>query len=232
MEYKRSGGASNAEEKAYRSIIGLILNGNVGPGEFLLEEELARSLEMSRTPVSRALARLVAEGFIDKLSKRGCFVPIPTPRDAEEVFDARIAIESQNASIAAQRATVEEITELEHVIEMDEHVVVTFSKESFSNINEAFHLGIAKLARNAYLERWSRYIYWRSSIYIFYFDSFYVADRVADVPPQRTPTQHAAILDAIGGRNSATASILMTEHLRYTYSQLFSRYPQLGTNRT
>ena len=223
MEHKKNNGTNNAEEKAYRSIIGLILNGSVGPGEFLLEEDLAKDLEMSRTPVSRALSRLVAEGFIDKLPKRGCFVPIPTPKDAEEVFGARIAVESQNAAIAALKATEEEIDELQRVIAMDEHVVVTFSKESFSNINEAFHLGIAKIARNAYLERWSRYIYWRSSIYIFYFDSFYVANTVSDVPPQLTPTQHAAILEAIRRRDSEMASSLMAEHLKYTYSQLFSR---------
>lgn len=223
MEVPKIKNANNAEEKAYRSIISLILNAKVNPGEFLLEENLARDLEMSRTPVSRALSRLVAEGFVDKLPKRGCFVPIPTPKDASDVFEARITLESKNSAAAALKATDEEITELERIIAMDEHVVVTFSKESFSDINEAFHLGIAKIAKNAYLERWTRYIYWRSSVYIFYFDGFYAADRFDDAPPQMTPSQHASIMTAIKNRDSREAASSMEEHLRYTYMQLFSR---------
>ena len=76
----------NTEEKVYRSIIRSILHGEIRPGEFLLEEELSTRLNVSRTPVSRSLMRLVSEGFLEKLPKKGCFVPIPTPQDAEQVY--------------------------------------------------------------------------------------------------------------------------------------------------
>lgn len=213
----------NAEEKAYRYIISLILNGKVRPGEFLLEEELSEDMQMSRTPVGRALSRLVTEGFIDRLPKKGCFVPTPTPEDAEHVFDARIAVEYKTAYDAALHATTEEIAELQRIVEMDEHAVVTFSKESFSGINEALHLGIAKIARNPYLERWCRYIFWRSSLYIFYFDRFYVASDAQEVPPQLTPLQHAAVIRGIAQRNPEEAGRTMAEHVRRTYQQLFRR---------
>ena len=49
----------SAEERAYGQIIRLILSGQYKPGDFLLEVELAPRLGMSRTPVSRALGRLV-----------------------------------------------------------------------------------------------------------------------------------------------------------------------------
>ncbi|HOR54147.1 MAG TPA: GntR family transcriptional regulator, partial [Synergistales bacterium] len=39
------------EERAYRSIIGLILSGKYRPGNFLLEVDLASQLGVSRTPV-------------------------------------------------------------------------------------------------------------------------------------------------------------------------------------
>ena len=223
MEKKKQKGHASSEEKAYRHIINLILNGKVNPGEFLLEEELAADMNMSRTPISRALSRMVTEGFIDKLPKKGCFVPIPTPEDAEEVFIARKAIERKTTERATMRATDEELLELESVISKDEHAVIAFSKDTYSNNNEALHLGIAKLSRNPYLERWCRYIYWRSSLYIFYFDRFYIAGMQSEVPPQFTPVQHAALLDAMKKRTSDLAGKLMEDHVWETYLQLFRR---------
>lgn len=223
MINKKNGRHENAEEKAYRHIIHLILNGNVQPGAFLLEEELAAAMDMSRTPVNRALSRLVTEGFIDRLPKKGCVVPVPTPEDAESVFAARMVVEEKTAEAAARNATDEEIVELRSVISLEDEAVVTFSKESFSNINEALHLGIAKMSRNPYLERWCRYIYWRSSLYIFYFDRFYAASALEEVPPQYTPVQHAAIIEALEKRDAELAGRRMLEHVRYTYLQLFRR---------
>ena len=196
----------NTEEKVYRSIIRSILHGEIRPGEFLLEEELSTRLNVSRTPVSRSLMRLVSEGFLEKLPKKGCFVPIPTPQDAEQVYRARMIVETMTAADAAKLA---------------EDDAVSLDKESYSNINEALHLGIARMARNAYLERWCRYIFWRSNLYIFYLDSFYIARENSDVQPQKTPWDHKEIVEAIRKRDSFAAQEAMRRHLEHTYIALF-----------
>ena len=213
----------NAEERAYRSIIKLILSGHFRPGDFLLEVELAERLQMSRTPVSRALARLVVEGFLDKMPKKGCFIPVPTPEDATQVFRARIAVESEAAASAAQCATEEEIRHLEELVTQDEEAVRTLAKESFSAINEALHLGIARASRNAYLERWCRYIFWRSNLYVFYLDSFYRSVERSQVPPQKTPAQHRCLVQAIRERDPDQASRLMRVHIERSYEALLFR---------
>ena len=48
----------NLEEFAYQSIIKLLLGNHFRPGDVLLETELAKSLELSRTPVRHALGQL------------------------------------------------------------------------------------------------------------------------------------------------------------------------------
>ena len=63
---------ANLDEFAYQAIINLILENHYKPGDFLLETELAKSLELSRTPVRHALGQLTAEGFLDKKKKKGC----------------------------------------------------------------------------------------------------------------------------------------------------------------
>ncbi|MFA7644220.1 MAG: GntR family transcriptional regulator [Thermovirgaceae bacterium] len=209
----------NAEERAYRSIISLILSGKFRPGDFLLEVDLASRLEMSRTPVSRALSRLVTEGFLNKLPKKGCFIPLPTPEDAAQIFSAREAVEGKAAAEAAINASDEELSRLARFIETDENAVREKEKEIFAENNELFHTGIAKASRNVYLERWCRNIFWRSNIYIFYFDSFY-RPQEKNAIEQLTPSQHRAILEAIKARDSRLAEQKMREHVSRTYNYL------------
>jgi DNA-binding GntR family transcriptional regulator len=208
----------NAEERAYRSIINLILSGTCKPGDFLLELDLTARLGMSRTPVSRALGRLVAEGFLGKMPKKGCFIPLPTPEDAEQVFLARRAVESSAAAAAATRGADEEFRSLEELLEGDERALLSGEKEAFSDINERFHMGIARASHNAYLEKWCRNIFWRSNVYVFYFDSFYKPSEIQIV--HKTPMQHAAILRALLARDADAAARLMDEHIRRTYEVL------------
>ncbi len=206
----------NSEERAYRSIVELILTNEYKPGDFLLEVELSSKLNMSRTPVSRALARLVTEGFLERMKKKGCFIPLPTADDAKQVFFAREAVASYVASAAALNATKEDIAKLRNVVKREKEAFLSKNKGEEAKLNEAFHLGLAQLSGNQYLQKCCRNLFWRSNVYIFYFDSFY---RDAEMP-QLTPLQHNEILDAIEAKDSELASELMCKHIRRTYEML------------
>ncbi|MBN1334107.1 MAG: GntR family transcriptional regulator [Synergistales bacterium] len=206
----------NSEERAYRSIVELILNYEYKPGDFLLEVDLSSRLNMSRTPVSRALARLVTEGFLERMKKKGCYIPLPTPEDAQQVFFAREAVASYVASAVALRATKNDIAHLRGVLEKEKQAFLSKNKREEAKLNEAFHLGLARLSGNKYLQSCCRNLFWRSNLYIFYFDSFY---RDAEMP-QLTPAQHSGILDAIEARDPELASQLMCKHIRRTYEAL------------
>jgi DNA-binding GntR family transcriptional regulator len=212
----------NMEESAYRAIIRMILENQFRPGDFLLESDLAERLSYSRTPVCLALNRLVAEGFLEKRRKKGCLIPIPDPKDARHVFLARKLIESQTASLAAAHATPQELGELERVLVHQDLFVGSGSKEIFSTTNEAFHLGIARMARNPYLERYCRHCFWHSNTYIFYFDAFY-RDWQECLPVLNTPSHHRRILDAIARHETEEAGRLMGEHIQTTYEGLLVR---------
>ena len=215
----------SAEERAYGQIIRLILSGQYKPGDFLLEVELAPRLGMSRTPVSRALGRLVAEDFLSRMPKKGCFIPFPSAEDAEAVFSARMAVEGQAAASAALKASDQEVRKLKRIVRLDEEAVAKGSKETYAEINEKFHLGIARASRNPYLEKWCVNSFWRTYIYVFDFDSFYRAAGRQDIPEQSTPGQHAAILDAIEAKRPEEAASLMRSHIRHTYEGLLIRGP-------
>ena len=76
---------SSMSEEAYR-IIKLGILRNKYPGGFqIIEDELARSLSMSRTPVREALLRLESEGLIDLIPRRGMRVALPARTRPQEV---------------------------------------------------------------------------------------------------------------------------------------------------
>ena len=214
----------NLEEFAYQSIIKLILGNHFRPGDFLLETELAKSLELSRTPVRHALGQLVAECFLDKKKKKGCIIPVPTPEDARNVFYVREHIEGLAAASAARHATDKDILYLQDLLEKERNVKPSGNKNAkmtYFTINDNFHLGIARMSRNKYIEQYCRHSFWRSHTYIFFFDKDYTNQFTQG--HGEGYKQHIEIVKAIENSNEEKAGNLMRQHVRYTYEQLFQR---------
>jgi DNA-binding GntR family transcriptional regulator len=75
-----------------------ILSGGIGPGERLVEAELARELRVSRGPVREALALLGKEGIVVSVPRHGKFVQGFTPRLVDELYSLRMLLEPFAAS--------------------------------------------------------------------------------------------------------------------------------------
>ncbi len=213
----------NLEEFAYDSIVALILANHYRPGDFLLESEITERLNLkSRTPVHYALGQLVARGFLDKKSKKGCFIPPLTPEDAEHVFFTRENIEFQTAASAALHASDEEIDELQMIIQQETQTGESGDVIGYSAINETFHNFIADIGKNKYLQQFCQYVFWRSNCYIFF--SYYrfkvsATEREFKV----SPAQHWKIREAIAKRDADEAGKLMKQHVRRTFEGIFNK---------
>jgi DNA-binding GntR family transcriptional regulator len=203
------------ENAAYRSILKLILKNQIKPGDFILETDFSKMLGMSRTPVRQALLRLIAEGFLEKKKKKGCIIPVPTPEDARQIFEAREIIETEVVKLAVSNATKNDIEEIKQTLRKENAAISSNNKEDYWLANEEFHFRLMESSKNIYLEGYCRNIFRRSSIYILYFDSFYSRD--ADSTNYRhklSPKEHVGILEAIENKDSATAEILIKKHIR------------------
>mgnify|MGYP001547449794 FL=1 len=213
----------NLEEIAYDAIMKLIFEHHFKPGDLLLETELTEMLKMrSRTPVRHALTRLEARGFIIKMKKKGCMIPSPSPEDAKAVFFAREHIEGLNAASAAENCLPEDIVDLRRVVEKESEHGSIGNKVAYSKVNEAFHSEVAKKSKNKYLFQYSRHIFWRSSYYTFFFESYYT-HKTDYQQHMQAPLQHLAIIDAIENKDTGKAEELMKAHIRNSYDEIFSR---------
>ena len=209
------------ESTAYRSILKLIMQNQIRPGDFILETEFSKILKMSRTPVRQALGRLITEGILEKKRKKGCIIPIPTPEDARQIFHAREILESEIVKLATQNATKEDIKHLKNILNEEKKAFSSYNKEAYWLANEEFHFGIMKSSKNIYLENYCKNIFRKSSIYILFFDSFYSGVNKSTVPPfQLSPGEHAGILRSIEDKDSKEAEKLIKKHIQYSLEVL------------
>lgn len=100
-------------DRAFQSLRLDILNGRHRPGSRLGEADLARELDMSRTPVREALRRLAADGLVELSAHRGAFVVEHSPHDLDTVFVLRAHAEGVGARLAARHASARDVDELD-----------------------------------------------------------------------------------------------------------------------
>lgn len=89
-----------------------ILSFQLQPGEPLGEDELARRLEVSRTPIREALSWLEQEGLIRRIPKRGAIVADVSTASVLEAYEIRQRLESLAAHKAVENITDEQIREI------------------------------------------------------------------------------------------------------------------------
>lgn len=114
IETKRPARASvaarTAADRAFDTLRAAIIEGDLAPGAPLTEVEQAMRLEVSRTPVREAFARLIAAGLVTERGPRSLVVSDIEPDDVAALFDLRRALDEQAARLAAARAAADTTT--------------------------------------------------------------------------------------------------------------------------
>lgn len=103
-------------EIVFETLRDAIITGKLGPGERLMEIQLAEEMGVSRTPVREAIRKLELEGFVVMVPRKGAYVAGVSIKDIADVFEVRAALEGLAASLAAERITEDELDRLERSI--------------------------------------------------------------------------------------------------------------------
>lgn len=109
----------SATDTAYRILRDEILSCEIAPGTRVVEGEIASRLDMSKTPVKKALGMLVHEGFVELRPRHGYRVTEITLADVQEVYQLRQILEPAAAELAASNATPEQLQSLRSLVEAD-----------------------------------------------------------------------------------------------------------------
>ena len=138
-------------ERVYQQIKWRIVYGTYAPGKVLSESVLARVHGSSRTPVREALSRLVEEGYIERVPRKGWIVAPITLMAIQNTFDVRRVLEGTAAEKAAERADADAIQRLRSLAEYPTFETTTESYRTRLSVNAQFHLAVATATQNGFL---------------------------------------------------------------------------------
>jgi DNA-binding GntR family transcriptional regulator len=132
-------------DQIYDYLRGEILTGRLVPGERLDLGELVERLKVSKMPVKEAIGRLATEGLLDVQAQRGTFISRVDPRELNETFEVRRALEMLAGELACARVKKTDIERLRGLIaDMEQSTEVARHLE----LNFKFHSLIVELADN------------------------------------------------------------------------------------
>jgi GntR family transcriptional repressor for pyruvate dehydrogenase complex len=203
----------------------LVDEGEFRPGSKLPNEsELARRMRVARSSVRTALQRLETQGVLEVKRGVGWHVRrVPPPNDggaglfdgkhypASDLFEVRIALEGLAASLAAVRATEEEIDEIDR--HNADHSAAGDDHDELLRSDIAFHEAIVRASQNELLiENYQQVVTqltdWRYESY---------AERGV---PLRSAREHAKVVRFLRNRDPVGARAAMNGHLHRSYDAL------------
>jgi GntR family transcriptional repressor for pyruvate dehydrogenase complex len=219
-----SGGRVRRSERVAEQIIALIRDRDLQPGTLLpTETELMDSMHVGRSSVREALHALSALGLVEIRQGAGTFVRSPSPLTGpgaismeiiasalahgitEELLEARDIIEVRAARLAAQRATLRDITDLEHLVEAAR--TAQAGRQLSFLLSADFHLGVVRAAHNNVLEGFV------ASYVPILVERAAVLERLPGYTEWEI-REHDAILQAIAAHDTRLAAARMRDHLK------------------
>jgi len=208
----RGGGSISGASRVFERLRRLILDGEYGPDERLIEEQLAERLGVSRTPIRQALTMLKSEGLVELIPNRGAVVCSFGVDEVWDIYDLRAVLEGHAARRAAARV---EAGELDRMRELADEMEGLCEREFAGRdeeirllvaLNNEFHGIILTASRNQRLERLLR----RTVELPLVFKAFFWYGSHERMVSNH---YHRQILKALESGDAERAEIVMREHV-------------------
>jgi len=222
MESKQASKTSLRDE-VYESVRSRVLGmvGQIDAPVRVREEELAKQLGVSRTPVREAFLRLGEEGILNIQPRKGALLMPVTRQEYLEWLKLREELEAFAAKEAALNASQRDVDALRAIFapfteaNLDERVA------EYAAANVAFHQAIIKLAANSLLEK-----VWKS----FGHKQMLRTKTIERLNRARCSLrEHHALIDAIEARNAALAAELARQHVHGLLEQTLAAHTDQAT---
>lgn len=195
-----------------------IISGKLKQGEPLAEPVLAERFGVSRAPVREALIELEREGLITFEATGRKRVRTLTRRDFEEIMEARSALESMAAQLAAARWTVEDSAALERNIAAQSKASTI---AELSRLDVEFHAYVMRRSGNERLLRLWQSIRWQFEMSLAC--THRLQQKQAFKPPQITIDTHRRMLAALASGKPEVAGRTMAAHMKESIGWLHGK---------
>ncbi len=192
-------------EVIFRQMEGMILSGNIQPGERINESRISTLLGVSRAPIREALRLLASNGILEIRANRGMFVRDIKAREVDDLYDIRAALDALAGERAAALFREEQRPSLDKWMrEMALHVEAN-DVGAYYRANINFHTAIVEIAGNENLLAIYEGICKRMSLF---------RQASLSLPGQLSVSlqKHRKIAEAITSKDPAKAGNLLRHH--------------------
>ena len=194
-------------DKVYSILNKAILQGDLKPGQRLVESKLAESMNISRTPVREAIIWLEQKGLVIASPPKGIMVaPLSTSEELIEFYDINSVLRGLAARKAVQNITFSEINQLKEIIQKSEQYLNENSLKNISKLNVKFYLIIEKCSDSKELVILLENVYKKTS------------ERFSEIlsrkrRQEKSIKEHKEILEALMKKDGELTEFLMRKHI-------------------
>lgn len=193
----------NLREQVVEQVKTAIIEGQLKPGDHMVEATLTKQLGVSRTPLREALILLEREGLVESFPNRGVFVRKFDLSDVSLIFSMRIALENFAADLIIKTLDKHDFEKLEQLIEEQRRYIRSKDFKHVRATDMSFHRYLIERSEHPLLIRnWSEIVaqiaallYLRAEAMPNYNESLAIAD-------------HKKILEAYKTKNVARVRAL------------------------
>jgi DNA-binding GntR family transcriptional regulator len=204
-------------ELAYDELSHRLLTQEILPGERIKEQTWASKLNVSRSAIREGLTRLLGEGIVRAGEKGGFFAGLLTDSEIREIREVREIIETAALGLACERATREQLKQIEEVCDDYANFV---KKNYLSSAHEAdlrFHQLLVSASGNRRLQQ----LYVRSHIPLFMRKMGRNRVKIEDYV--QTETEHRRIFQALRKNNPKLGVELLRAHFKRGESEALEK---------
>jgi DNA-binding GntR family transcriptional regulator len=199
-------------EWAYEQIKDQIMSGELEPGKKVVVNQVAESLSISPTPVKEAMNRLVAEGLMEALPRRGFMVKQLSMEEIRNIMDCRIMMETFAAKPAAKnfrhhpeiQVKMREVLRRMPDIQANDYITAT-------KLEQVYHLSIIQLAENQKLTELYNMLFGVGFSFLVYASSKHPMER-----HQAAYQEHKLMYEFLEEGDGDKLELLLRTHLENT----------------
>ena len=201
----RSLRATTLHDEIVAALRALILEGALAPGDRIIETDLCKQLNVSRTPLREALKVLAAERLVELRPNRSSIVAEIRADDMAAIFEILPSLEALVGELVCARISN---VELDEVDAMHERLAGFYRKKdriAYFRQNQQIHLKLAELTRNPVL--YETYSAFAAKVERARYTANYDKLRW-----EESMSEHEAIMRALRARNGELLSRRLREH--------------------
>lgn len=201
------------QERVYRQVSDLILNGEIAPGELVTIQSLAELFGVSTMPVREALKRLAAAGALTLVTGRSMGIPRLSLERLKDLRRVRLEVEGLAAEWAARAIEADELAQLQQICDTLDRAVAAGDTKGFLRANRGFHFTVYHAARSPTLVALIETLWLQISPYfnLLHGSGNYVSAN----------TQHHALLEALRAHDGKAARAALCADITDAYDVLW-----------